>query len=490
MAPLGPRIKRLFSCVILDEVQDAKSKGSLKGETTRALKARGKAVLSGTWLKGYVTDLFWSAGWLLGFGSPLWPFPYNGGSGRFLEQFGTYQFITKEFAASLQTGKRKLIPSVSNLGRMWRLLSPFTVRRLKEDFLTDLPPKHVEVHWVELESDHAAIYRRVEEAMQDTLKRELDKTEPNMGVISMALWWGRYASSCPNEEGAAHYAGAFGTRLNVDEATPAEIKAVIDQMKLLGAVLPQKVSTSKIDKAMDLIWDIQAKGEKVIVFTSLRGLYAVMERELKRTGIPYIGMDGVTTQKRNGVARQFEQSTKTVLLAGTGTLNRGVTINGANHILILNTEWSPETTLQAEDRCHRPGQEREVFVHYILAADTVEEQMWELINQKAAAQRAVFDKEAQSRSVEDVMAEAVSAQMQVAKAVIEIERTALPVETTPDDVVPVAPEAEAAVQIAQPTDSRVIPATVPTAAAVGRRGRKTVPQAQLSFFGMLAQSAE
>jgi len=65
MTPLGPCIKRLFSCVILDEVQDAKSKGSLKGETTRAFKARGKAVLSGTWLKGYVTDLFWSAGWLL-----------------------------------------------------------------------------------------------------------------------------------------------------------------------------------------------------------------------------------------------------------------------------------------------------------------------------------------------------------------------------------------------------------------------------------------
>jgi hypothetical protein len=60
------RSKRLFSCVILDEVQDTKSKGSLKGETTRALKARGKAVLSGTWLKGYVTDLYWSAGWLAG----------------------------------------------------------------------------------------------------------------------------------------------------------------------------------------------------------------------------------------------------------------------------------------------------------------------------------------------------------------------------------------------------------------------------------------
>ena len=423
--PLGPRIKRLFSCVILDEVQDAKSKGSLKGETTRALKGRGKAVLSGTWLKGYVTDLFWSAGWLLGFGSPSWPFPYRGGSARFLQQFGSFEFVTKEFAHTLQTGKRKLIPSVSNLGRMWRFLSPFAVRRLKADFLKDLPPKHVEVHWVEMTPDHARIYRQVEGAMQDTLKRELQKENPSMGVISMALWWGRYASNCPTAEGAAHYAGAYGMRIKMDEATPLEIKAVVDQMRLQGAVLRQNTAFNKVAETMTLIRQIHAAGEKALLFTSLRGLYRVMEQELKREGIGCTGMDGVSTRKRNGVAREFEANGHTVLLAGTGTLNRGVTINGANHVIILNTEWSPETTLQAEDRCHRPGQTKDVFVHYILSAGTIEEQIWDLIAAKAAAQRAVFDKEALYKSVEQVMSEAVSAQMQVAQAVIDVEREPL-----------------------------------------------------------------
>jgi predicted RNA methylase/superfamily II DNA or RNA helicase len=426
-APIGPRIKRLFSCVILDEVQDAKSKGTLKGETTRALKARGKAVLSGTWLKGYVTDLFWSAGWLLDFGSPLWPFPYQGGSARFLEQFATYQFISKQFAHSLQVGKRKLIPSVSNLGRMWRLLSPFAVRRLKADFLKDLPPKHVEIHWAEMTPDHARIYRRVEEAMTDVLNRELQKDNPSMGVISMALWWGRYASSCPTAEGAPHYAGAFGSRLNVNEATPTEVKAVIDQMKLQQAVLSKNATFNKVSKAMELIHEIRDAGEKALLFTSLRGLYREMEQAMKREGIGYTGMDGVATKKRNGVAREFEQSGNTVLLAGTGTLNRGVTINGANHVILLNTEWSPETTLQAEDRCHRPGQTKDVFVHYILSAGTVEEQMWELIGAKAAAQRAVFDREALFKSVEEVMIAAASAQLQVARTMIEVEREPLPV---------------------------------------------------------------
>jgi hypothetical protein len=82
--------------------------------------------------------------------------------------------------------------------------------------------------------------------------------------------------------------------------------------------------------------------------------------------------------------------------------------------------------LQADGRCHRPGQTKDVYVHYILSAGTVEEQMWELIDARAAAQRAVFDKEALYKSVEQVMAEAVSAQMQVAQAVVAVERGPLP----------------------------------------------------------------
>ncbi|MBN1810839.1 MAG: hypothetical protein JXA14_03290, partial [Anaerolineae bacterium] len=95
----------------------------------------------------------------------------------------------------------------------------------------------------------------------------------------------------------------------------------------------------------------------------------------------------------------------------------------ANHVLILNLEWSPETTLQAEDRCHRPGQTREVHVHYLLSSHTVDEQMYDLVDQKWAAQRAVQDREAQHKTVEAILAEAAlaNAQLAVAKAVLKAE---------------------------------------------------------------------
>jgi len=503
MAPLGARIKRLFSCVILDEVQDTKSKGSLKGETTRALKARGKAVLSGTWLKGYVTDLYWSAGWLAGFGSALWPFAYNGGAPNFLQQFGTFEFVTKEFAHTLQTGKRKLIPSISNLNRLWRLLSPFTIRRLKEDFLTDLPSKTVEEHWVALDAHHSGIYARVEESMQDTLKRELERDNPDMGVISMALWWGRYAASCPTVEGALHYAGAFGIRLNSETVTPAERRAALDDLQLRNAILNRDLDNVKVAGALDLIKSIHAAGEKVIVFTSLKGLYQSLLKTLLAARIGVTEIDGVPTKKRNDVVRKFEAGGNTVLLAGTGTLNRGVTITGANHVIILNTEWSPETTLQAEDRIHRPGQTRACHVHYILAQGTIDEHMWELINAKHAAQRAVFDKIAQFKTTEDVLAEAASAnvQLQIARAIVDAPRpqpqseptpAPLPLETLVQAalVAQAAPLPELPAPAAAPAPVQLTIADLlqlqPVIKSKQRRAAKPVPQEQQNFFSLLS----
>ena len=80
-------------------------------------------------------------------------------------------------------------------------------------------------------------------------------------------------------------------------------------------------------------------------------------------------------------------------------------------------------TNNVPERCHRPGQTREVHVHYLLSSHTVDEQMWDLVDQKWAAQRAVQDREAQHKTVEAILAEAAlaNAQLAVAKAVMQAE---------------------------------------------------------------------
>jgi len=107
--------------------------------------------------------------------------------------------------------------------------------------------------------------------------------------------------------------------------------------------------------------------------------------------------------------------------------------------------------------------------------------MWELISAKAAAQRAVFDKEALYKSVEDVMAEAVSAQMQVAQAMLTVEREPLPesvIESAADHEEAPTPQATSQLTMLDLFQRR---GTQPTRRQ-RRRSRPVVVQ-QLSLFG-------
>jgi hypothetical protein len=420
--PMGYRIKRLFNCAILDEAQDAKSKGTLTGETTRALHTKGRGLATGTLIAGYVTDLFWNVGWLLGLGSPLWPFPWRGGSARFLEQFGTYRWITREFADTLQTGQRRLIPSVSNLGRLWRLLSAFSLRREKAELLQDLPPKHVHVHWVDLDPEHEKVYTEVEGWAAEEIAQAVHagkRDQVAMGRIGRALWKSRYCASTATRNGWPYFADVTvggATQEETDE-TPSE------DGNGPGSELPPSEQglagpPAKVRKALEIIREVRDRGEKALVFTSLDGLYRDMAEALTGAGIGFYGLKetGQSTARRLAVVRRFEADPgATVLLAGTKMLNRGITAVGANHVLILNLEWAPEATVQAEDRVHRPGQEREVHVHYILSAGTMEEEMMDLVQQKREAQVAVLDRRTRNRTVRQILQDALPFKMRLAR---------------------------------------------------------------------------
>ena len=61
------------------------------------------------------------------------------------------------------------------------------------------------------------------------------------------------------------------------------------------------------------------------------------------------------------------------IVASLNCLNRGFTITAANHVILVDLEYSPEATEQAEDRVHRPGQTKPVYIHYLLSRDTIDQ---------------------------------------------------------------------------------------------------------------------
>ena len=62
-----------------------------------------------------------------------------------------------------------------------------------------------------------------------------------------------------------------------------------------------------------------------------------------------------------------------VLLLSLKAGGVGLNLTAADHIFIMDPWWNPTVEDQAADRAHRIGQLNPVFVHRLVAKDTIEE---------------------------------------------------------------------------------------------------------------------
>jgi SNF2-related domain/Helicase conserved C-terminal domain/N-6 DNA Methylase len=396
--PAYKRIKKLFGAVLVDEAQIAKSKNTLRGRAVRAMRPKGRLILTGTLMKGYATDIFWNVAWLLGFDNPLFPYAYRGGSKRFLNEFGTYEFVDRQFEDSLHEGRAKLLPEVSNLNRFWRLMASFAIRRRKDD-IYNLPTKHQQLVVLNLDGEHRPFYAAYADWAQKAIAKALREGDgtPNMGVISNALWKLRYAATCP---------------VAIDYLDPT-----------------LEVATwNKLDYVLNYVRRAAERGEKTIVFSGLRVMVGAMVQHLKSHGIGVLPITAeVPTKKRFGLIQEFSRDPALAcIVASLNCLNRGYTITAANHVLLVDLEYSPEATDQAGDRVHRPGQTKPVYVQVLLSRDTIDQIMWEVVTQKAEAIRHAIDGKARFLDVAEILQRATGdVQLEIARRLERI--TLLPV---------------------------------------------------------------
>ena len=80
-----------------------------------------------------------------------------------------------------------------------------------------------------------------------------------------------------------------------------------------------------------------------------------------------------------------------LIVCATRVAAQGITLTRASNVAFLELEWTPAMHDQAEDRCHRIGQRDAVTAWYLLAADTIDETMTELIQRKRRTVAAVTE---------------------------------------------------------------------------------------------------
>ncbi|KAA8518827.1 hypothetical protein F0562_016399 [Nyssa sinensis] len=62
----------------------------------------------------------------------------------------------------------------------------------------------------------------------------------------------------------------------------------------------------------------------------------------------------------------------------------GINLVGADTVIFYDSDWNPAMDQQAQDRCHRIGQTREVHIYRLISESTIEENILKKANQKRA----------------------------------------------------------------------------------------------------------
>lgn len=96
-------------------------------------------------------------------------------------------------------------------------------------------------------------------------------------------------------------------------------------------------------------------------------------------------LDGRTARARRNLGiRMFnnESTDYRVMLISTRAGGLGINLATASDVVLLDQDWNPQITLQAEARAHRIGQTKPVTIYKLVSQGTVEEQMMGRIQKK------------------------------------------------------------------------------------------------------------
>jgi SWI/SNF-related matrix-associated actin-dependent regulator of chromatin subfamily A-like protein 1 len=153
--------------------------------------------------------------------------------------------------------------------------------------------------------------------------------------------------------------------------------------------LRQLAASGKLQTGLAWIADFLASGEPLVVFAEH---VAVQRAVLERfpTAARILGADSTPARQRAVDAFQRDDGPQ-LIVCSMKAASQGLTLTRASNVAFLELDWTPARHDQAEDRLHRIGQDSAVTAWYLLAPDTIDETMAELLERKRSLIDAVTD---------------------------------------------------------------------------------------------------
>lgn len=315
-----------FNYVFLDESQTIKNPESQRYKSVRLLQSRNKVVLTGTPIENNTFDLYGQ----LSFACP----GLLGSKQHFREIYSTPIDQFKDRRAAMQLQQR---------------ISPFLLRRTKEQVAKELPDKTEMVIYCEMEADQRKVYDGYEKEIRDYLTNQTD------------------------EEVASN-------TMNVLKGI-TKLRQICNSPALLSEDEFYGSSSAKMEVLLEQI-ENKSTQHKILVFSQFVGMLDLIRKELKDRGIAFAYLTG-QTKNREAVVDSFQNKPEIrVFLISLKAGGVGLNLTQADYVYLVDPWWNPAVENQAIDRTYRIGQQKNVIAVRLICPDTIEEKIMKLQSSK------------------------------------------------------------------------------------------------------------
>ena len=311
-----------FFYIILDEAQNIKNPLSKTFRALKRLRSVHRLALTGTPVENSLSDLW-----------------------------AVMDFLNPGLLGDLSKFKDRFNPDYSeSVKKLSLMVSPFILRRKKEDVLPELPPLEESVLYVEMGQKQRDVYdsylQRVRESLETAMK-EKGNGRASMDVLSALL---RLRQICLFPELADEkFSGSGSCKLKT-------LNLMLDQ------ILPE--------------------GHRVLIFSQFVQSLNLIKLSLEERKINYAYINGSTKDRGAEIDRFQNQKDVKVFLLSLKAGGVGVNLTGADYVFLFDPWWNPAVESQAIDRSHRMGQEEKVVAYRMIVRDSVEEKVVKLQNRK------------------------------------------------------------------------------------------------------------
>ncbi|EWH10091.1 SNF2-like protein [Catenovulum agarivorans DS-2] len=345
-----------WQTIIADEAQALKNPLAKRSKAAFQLKGEFKMITTGTPIENDLTEL-WS----------LFKFVNPGLLGN-LKEFG------RRFIQPIANAKEDKIAAHKARQSLKTLIAPFILRRMKNQVLTELPPRTDINLAVELSSDEQNFYQALRLTAIDNISQAAANSNAAEHRIKMLAELTKLRQACCN------------AKLVMAEST---------------------IPSAKLAALDELLDELQQNKHKALIFSQFVGHLQLIKQHIENKGLSYQYLDGSTPQKqRQQAVNAFQNGEGDVFLISLKAGGSGLNLTAADYVIHMDPWWNPAVEEQASDRAHRLGQQRPVTIYRLIAKNTIEEKIVALHQNKRdlADKLLAGNEQALPLSVEDMLA--------------------------------------------------------------------------------------